>query len=136
MGTNFLTKLLVRASQGKAIRIVYDQIGSPTYASDLAKAIWEMVCKLSQAPSQYPPGIYHYANEGVASRYDFAWAIIKYAGIACQMTPGLSRDFPGLAQRPAYSVLSKEKVKHTFGLSILHWQESLAHCIHDLNASR
>lgn len=129
VGSNLLTSILAQANQGKAIRYVYDQISSPTYAGDLAQAIWEMICKLNQAPSQYSPGIYHYANEGIASRYDFAWAIINYASIACQIIPGLSRDFSGLAQRLVYSVLSKEKVKHTFGLSIPHWQESLRHCI-------
>lgn len=136
VGTNFFTKVLALASQNKAIRIVYDQISSPTYANDLAKAIWEMISKLDQAHSQYPPGIYHYANEGIASRYDFAWAIIKQTGLACQVKPGLSKDFPSIAQRPAYSVLSKARIKQTFKISIPYWQESLAHCIDQLRLSQ
>lgn len=135
VGTNFFTKLLARASQDQVIRMVYEQISSPTYAHDLAKALWAMIDKLTQAPGAYPPGIYHYANEGVASRYDWAWSMIKQAGLACRVIPGLSSDFPGLAQRPAYSVLSKEKIKQTFDLSIPHWQESLCRCIDGLNTA-
>jgi dTDP-4-dehydrorhamnose reductase len=133
VGNNFLTRFLTYAPQKKAISMAYDQIGSPTYACDLAKTLWYMIEQHSQAPEKYLPGIYHYANEGVASRYDFAWAISQYADVACQLTPGLSRDFPQLAQRPAYSVLGKEKIKQTFGFKIPHWQDSLALCMQHLN---
>jgi dTDP-4-dehydrorhamnose reductase len=129
VGNNFLTRFLTYAPQKETINMAYDQIGSPTYADDLARTICNMIKQHNQAPEQYLPGIYHYANEGVASRYDFAWAISQYMGLACQLTPGSSKDFPQLAQRPAYSVLGKEKIKQAFGMKIPHWQESLALCI-------
>ncbi len=132
-GNNFLTRFLAQVQQGQPIRMVYDQVGSPTYAPDLANAIWAMIQQLSQSPGLYLPGIYHYANEGVASRYDFAWAIMRYTGLTDQLIPVLTKDFSPLVQRPAYSVLGKEKIKQQFGLKIRHWQDSLAHCIQHVN---
>jgi len=132
MGNNFLTRFLARSAKESTITMAYDQVASPTYAHDLAEAIWTIILKHRQNPAQYLPGIYHYANEGVASRYDFAWAISQYVGLSCQIRPGLTQDFPQVAQRPAYSVLSKDKVKKTFGLNIAHWQDSLSRCMYHL----
>ena len=133
IGNNFLTRFVNKASKQNTISMVYDQIGSPTYADDLAMAIWAIITKLHHAPKQYLPGIYHYANEGVASRYDFAWAIKQYASLDCQLIPGLSKALPQVAARPAYSVLNKDKIKKTFDLTIAHWQDSLSDCMQQFN---
>ena len=130
-GNNFFKKMLALGKTKQTVSVVYNQVGSPTYARDLALVIWEMIRKVENATT-YPPGIYHYANEGVASWYDFASAIMEYAKLDCKVVPILSRDFPTSAQRPAYSVLSKEKIKKNFHISIPHWRESLQHCIKDL----
>jgi len=131
IGDNFLTRLLKKSQQERHISMVYDQISSPTYVQDLARALWEIILRLNQNPNLYQPGIYHYANEGVASRYDLAWNINKQANLNCDIIAKHSSDFPGFVNRPAYSVLDKEKIKSTFGLTIPHWQESLSYCLHN-----
>ena len=131
LGNNFFKKMIALGKTKQAVSVVYNQVGSPTYARDLALVIWEMIRKVERAPT-YPPGLYHYANEGVASWYDFAAAIMEYAKLDCKVVPILSKDFPTPAPRPAYSVLSKEKIKKVFDISIPHWRESLQHCIKDV----
>jgi dTDP-4-dehydrorhamnose reductase len=131
IGNNFLTRLLGKLQQEKHIGMVYDQISSPTYVQDLAKALWKIILQLYQNSNLYQPGIYHYANEGVASRYDLAWNINKIRNLNCNIVAKHSSDFPGFANRPFYSVLDKEKIKSTFGLTIPHWQESLSYCLHN-----
>lgn len=128
LGNNFFKKMIAWGKTKQAVSVVYNQVGSPTYAKDLALVIWEMIRKVAHTTT-YPPGIYHYANEGVASWYDFAAAIMEYAKLDCKVVPILSKDFPTLAPRPAYSVLSKEKIKKKFHINIPHWRESLQHCI-------
>ena len=104
--------------------MVFDQVGTPTYARDLAGAI---CTALRQGIS---PGIYHYSDEGVCSWYDFAVAIHRLAGItSCRVTPIRTADYPTPARRPAYSVLDKQKIKNTYGTTIPHWEESLASCL-------
>ncbi|ACE06408.1 hypothetical protein Aasi_1063 [Candidatus Amoebophilus asiaticus 5a2] len=131
LGDNFLTRLLKRSQQEKHIGMVYDQVSSPTYIQDLATTLWKIILQIHENPSLYQPGIYHYANEGVTSRYDLAWTIHKIGNLNCNIIPKHSSDFPGFANRPSYSVLDKEKIKSTFGLTIPHWQESLAYCLHN-----
>jgi dTDP-4-dehydrorhamnose reductase len=133
VGNNFLTRFLNQAHQYTVVEMAYDQIGCPTYADDLAQAIWSMLHHHHQAPKAYMPGVYHYAHEGLASRYDFAWAIKQYAELRCTLEPVLSNSFASWAQRPRYSVLNKDKIKKTFSLHISHWQEALARCIKNLN---
>ena len=108
--------------------VVFDQIGTPTYAADLAKAIMSIISK------GIKPGIYHYSNEGVTSWYDFALAIHRLAGITnCRVRPLHTSEYPTPACRPHYSVLDKTKIKQVFSIDIPHWEVSLADCISKLN---
>lgn len=135
-GNNSLTRLLARATQEKHINMVYDQVSSPTYALDLAQAIWKIVTLLAQKKGQYKPGIYHYTNQGVASRYDFAWNVSKQVGLTCEIHAQLSKNLPSFARRPAYTVLDTTNIQQTFGITIPHWQESLTRCLHDITHNR
>lgn len=124
---NFMSTMLNLARCGKRIRVVNDQIGTPTYAGDLAETIADIICK-----GYWQPGIYNYSNEGVASWYDFAVAILCEAGMpesAADITPIPTEDYPTAATRPLYSVLDKRKIKATFGISIAHWQDALRRCL-------
>ncbi|OJW73567.1 MAG: dTDP-4-dehydrorhamnose reductase [Candidatus Amoebophilus sp. 36-38] len=132
MGNNFLTRLLNRSSTEEHIHMAYDQLSSPTYALDLAKVIWEIIRLINQNPNLYEPGIYHYANEGVASRYDFAWQVRKRFNLTAEIIAQPFSNFLQGAKRPAYSVLNKEKIKQTFEITVPHWQESLEHCLQHL----
>lgn len=125
-GHNFVNTMLRLGQSGQALQVVYDQLGSPTYAGHLAEAILQLI------GSDYrtvPTGIYHYSNEGVASWYDFALAIFELAGVEAQVTPVRSSQFPTAAKRPAYSLLDKQKIKDTFGIQIAHWRKALAECL-------
>lgn len=123
-GVNFVRKMLELASKEKELMVVSDQIGSPTYAADLADVILTIVLA-----DKWESGIYHYSNEGAASWYDFAKAIFRISNISIPVKAVPSKDFVTKARRPLYSVLSKEKIKKTFGLDIPHWEESLAKCL-------
>ena len=110
------------------LKVVYDQIGTPTYAGDLADAILTIVNK------GINPGLYHFTNEGVISWYDFTKAIHELTGITtCEVLPIRSEEYPTKAHRPSFSVLDKQKIKATYGISIPYWRDSLQHCIHLLN---
>ena len=125
-GNNFV-KTMVRLGQERdALRIIFDQIGTPTYARDLARAILQIIRQDNYLSN---PGIYNYSNEGVTSWYDFALAIFAWQDIDCIVTPILSSSYPTAASRPHYSVLDKSKFTTTFGLSIPHWQDSLWACL-------
>lgn len=127
-GHNFFTKMVTLAQQGGVIQMVDDQIGSPTYVYDLAAAIWEMIEKIAKNnPADYPSGIYHYTNEGVASWYDFAYAIVTAFPNDCVLMP-LSSSSMDL-KRPYYSVLNKSSFRAVFQIKIPHWQHSLAICL-------
>lgn len=123
-GRNFMLTMLRLASKQKSVRVVDDQIGTPTYAADLAEAIVTVV--LSQ---KWIGGIYNYSNEGVASWYDFAYAIMNVAGNGCRVEPIHSNEYPTSAARPLYSVLDKTKIKATFGINIPHWFDGLKRCL-------
>lgn len=128
-GINFVKTMLRLASEGNEIKVVYDQIGSPTYAGDLAEAIAAVI-----TTPEWKPGIYHFTDEGVASWYDFTKAIMRLTGNEdIKVTPVATRDYPTRAARPNYSVLSKNKIKSTFGLEIPYWQDSLSKCLSSLN---
>lgn len=126
-GNNFV-KTMIRLGQEKdTLGVVFDQIGTPTYAHDLARVIYTIINK------GIVRGIYHFSNEGVCSWYDFTLAIHRLAGInSCQVKPLHTAEYPAKANRPAYSVLDKTKIKQTFDIEIPHWQESLAVCINKL----
>ena len=115
------------AAEKPQIKVVFDQVGTPTYAGDLAKAIFDILENRKFCDN---PGIYNYSNEGVCSWYDFAKAIVSFAGLTgCDVKPCHSEDFPSPVKRPAYSVLDKTKIKQTFGLSVPYWTDSLRKCI-------
>ncbi len=126
-GRNFVKTILGRGHEGKRLEVVADQIGTPTYAADLAEAIVAIIT----APA-WTPGIYNYSNEGVASWYDFAVAILESAGMydrAAKIVPVPSSDYPAPATRPAYAVLDKSRIKATFGIKVPHWLASLRRCV-------
>ena len=127
-GKNFVKTMLNLTSTKPQLKVVFDQVGTPTYAFDLASAIIEIL-------KDPKTGIYHYSNEGVCSWYDFAKMIAGLAGEAsaqCDIQPCHSDEFPSPVKRPAYSVLDKTKIKETFGLSVPYWIDSLRKCIDNL----
>ena len=105
--------------------IIYDQIGSPTYAGDLAKAILDLLPKVNNKVV----GIYHYTNEGVCSWYDFAKTIFEIEELSVKVNPIETWQYPTPAKRPFYSVLNKSKIKEEYQLEIPHWKDSLKHCL-------
>lgn len=123
-GKNFVKTMLGLMASRPALHVVFDQVGTPTYAGDLADAIAVIVN--SPAPAE---GVYHYSNEGVCSWYDFAVAIGALAGSSCKVSPCHSCEFPSKVTRPAFSVLDKTKIRNAFGLSIPHWYASLQGCL-------
>jgi len=127
-GNNFVKTMIRLGKERESLGVVFDQIGTPTYAHDLAKAIYAAINK------GIVPGIYHFSNEGVCSWYDFTLAIHRIAGIStCKVSPLHTADYPSKAARPHYSVLDKTKIKKTFDIEIPHWEVSLQECINDIN---
>lgn len=125
-GNNFVKTMLRLANSEHRLNVVADQTGTPTYAADLAL----MIADIIQAP-QWIAGIYHFSNEGVASWYDFACAIVEGAGLSDSVTvnPIHTADYPTAAIRPFYSVLDKSKIKATYGVTIPNWRSSLVRCM-------
>lgn len=135
-GRNFVKTMLKLTAERPQVKVVFDQVGTPTYAGDLAAAILEML-QLGQGRSnQVLPqlgGIYNFSNEGVCSWFDFARTVAEMAGNdGCEVLPCHSDEFPSKVHRPAYSVLDKTKIKDTFGLRIPYWTESLRVCLNNL----
>lgn len=128
-GRNFVKTMRTLTAERELLQVVFDQVGSPTYAGDLADAILHIV----EGGTREAYGTYHYSNEGVCSWYDFAKEICEMSGNVCDIRPCHSDEFPSKVARPHYSVLDKTKIKTTFGISIPHWKESLAVCIKELN---
>jgi len=127
-GNNFVKTMIRLGKERESLGVVFDQIGTPTYARDLAKAIYAAIYR------GVVPGIYHFSNEGVCSWYDFTLAIHRIAGInTCKVSPLHTADYPAKAARPHYSVLDKTKIKKTFDIEIPHWEVSLQECINDIN---
>ena len=123
-GNNFVKTMLRLGNEREELGVVFDQIGTPTYARDLARTIQHIV------GSDIVPGIYHYSNEGVCSWYDFTKAIFDLAGITtCCLKPLHTDEYPTPAARPHYSVLDKTKIKQTYGVKVPHWMDSLRECI-------
>jgi dTDP-4-dehydrorhamnose reductase len=125
-GQNFVKTILRLGRERDRIGIIFDQVGTPTYAGDLADAILTMI---RTRPQHQGVEIYHYSNEGVASWYDFARAILDFAGSGCTVTPIETQEYPLPAVRPAYSVFNKAKIKRDFGLEIPYWRDSLKKCM-------
>jgi len=114
------------------LNVIFDQVGTPTYAGDLAMAILEIIRKTESGERELVPGIYHYSNEGVCSWYDFAIAIHQIYDINCSVNAIESKDYPSPVARPPYSVLNKSKIKSIFGIQIPYWRVSLEKCISEI----
>ncbi len=129
-GNNFVKTMIKLGQSRDEMGVIFDQVGSPTYASDLAKAILHIADRVEGLPEVNEKwGIYHYSNEGVASWYDFAYEIFRLKKIKLNLKPLRTRDYPLPARRPHFSVMDKSKIKSTFDLVIPHWRESLQQCI-------
>lgn len=126
-GNNFVKTMIRLGQERDELGVIFDQIGTPTYARDLAKAIMIAIER------GVVPGVYHFSDEGVCSWYDFTKAIHRLAGIkTCNVKPLHTDEYPTAATRPAYSVLDKTKIKTTYGIVIPHWEESLEECVGEL----
>lgn len=126
-GNNFLKTMLRLTAEREQLNVVFDQVGTPTYAGDLALAIFSIIEGGLYAGNE---GVYHFSNEGVCSWYDFATEIAIAAGNTnCKVLPCHSSEFPSPVTRPSFSVLDKSKIKDTFGIDIPHWRDSMLYCI-------
>ncbi len=123
-GNNFLKTMLRLGAEKESVRVVSDQVGTPTYAADLAAAIVRILPQVSVGKT----GIYHFSNAGVCSWYDFAQEIMDIAGLPCSVYPILSAEYPTKAERPFYSVLDKRKIEQVFGVDVPHWKNALRRC--------
>jgi len=128
-GKNFVKTMTKLGEERDELTVVCDQVGTPTYAADLADAILTILKQTANDDSNWKAGIYHYSNEGVCSWYDFAKAIHELQEISCSVHPISTEEYPTPAKRPAYSVLDKSKIKRNFGISIPYWRDSLKVCI-------
>lgn len=128
-GNNFVKTIIRNAREKESLNVVFDQTGTPTYAADLAETIMHIISGVIRNQLAFTAGIYNYSNEGVCSWYDFATEIIKEAGLTCKVNPVLTSEYKSKAQRPAYSVLDKKKIRETYNLEIPHWRTSLHKCI-------
>ena len=124
-GANFVKTMLRLGKEKEQLGVIFDQIGSPTYARDLAKAILEMLPKIKNEKV----AIYNYSNEGVLSWYDFAKEIMHMAKLDCQINPIETKEYPTPAKRPHYSLLNKSKIKKEFNITIPYWKDSLDECL-------
>lgn len=128
-GNNFVKTMRRLGKERDTLNVVFDQVGTPTYAADLAGAIVAILPQMKPGMKE----IYHFSNEGVCSWYDFALAIMAQSDIDCTVLPIESKDYPTAAHRPSYSVLNKAKIKRDFNLKINNWAVSLAECVEKIN---
>ena len=132
-GNNFVKTMIKLGSERESLNVIFDQVGTPTYAEDLADAILKAMDQTINTEHD-KGGIYHFSNEGVCSWYDFTIKIHELAGIkTCKVNPIETKDYPTKAARPHYSVLNKTKIKQTFNITIPHWEVSLKNCIKELS---
>jgi len=131
-GANFVKTMLKLGKDRDQLTVIYDQVGSPTYARDLAQAILDIVPQLQSDSVE----IYNYSNEGVLSWYDFAKEIMKMAKVDCNILPIETKDYPTPATRPHYSLLNKAKIKEKFNITIPYWKDSLDSCLKELGERR
>lgn len=133
-GHNFVKTMLRLGAERDALSVVYDQIGTPTYAFDLATALLKIIEALETAENKENLfGIYHFSNEGVTSWYDFAHAIFDESNLTCNLSAIESVEYPTPAKRPPFSLLHKGKIKSTFGVEVRHWREALKDCLSKLS---
>lgn len=129
-GNNFVKTILKIAGEKDTINVVNDQVGSPTYAADLATVIMQIISGVIRNQFAFNTGIYNYSNDGSCSWSEFAGAIIEEAGLNCTVNPISTNEWPAVAKRPAYSVLNKSKIIENYKISIPEWRSSLKKCIH------
>jgi len=122
-GNNFVKTILKKSKEIDTLKVVFDQVGTPTNAADLANAIVEIIVQIINGNAKN--GIFHYSNEGVCSWYDFAWEILNYAKIKTKVIPVTSLEYVQKARRPSYSVMDKNKIKNCYSVNIPYWKESL-----------
>ena len=132
-GNNFVKTMLRLGNQRDELNVIFDQVGTPTNASDLAKTCLDILSSKKQSKMNSNGKIYHFSNEGVASWYDFSIAIMTLGEVNCHIKPIETKDYPTPAKRPHYSVLNKSKIKTDFEIDIPYWRDSLAICISKLN---
>lgn len=125
-GNNFVKSMIKYGRERDVLNVVYDQVGTPTYAGDLAALILQLVPEWMKLEK---PEIFHYSNDGVASWYDFTVAIHEFANITCRVNAIETKDYPLPAKRPYYSLMAKDKIKKTYQLQLPHWRESLKKCV-------
>ncbi|MGZ2369852.1 dTDP-4-dehydrorhamnose reductase [Ancylomarina sp. YFZ004] len=133
-GNNFVKTMLRLGSERESLGVIFDQVGTPTFARDLAQTCLEILSKSERLDVKGK--VYHFSNEGVASWYDFAKAIMDMGEVNCEVNPIESKDYPTPAARPHYSVLNKSKIKMDFGVKIPYWRDSLKECIQTLKAEK
>ena len=131
-GKNFVKSMINRMDQREDIGVVYDQVGTPTYAEDLARAIMQIISDIESEDSDFQPGIYNYSNEGVCSWYDLAMEISAETKCKARVIPIETSDLPLPAKRPLYSVLNKSKIKEVYRVKVPYWRDSLEKCIKEL----
>ena len=124
-GKNFVKTMMKLMQERESLNVVADQIGKPTYAADLAAAIFQIIF----SDKEFIAGMYHFANQGVISWYDFAVAIKEIGGYNCTINPIVSSEYPTPAKRPSYSILNTNKIEHTFNIQIPYWKDSLQKCM-------
>ena len=124
-GNNFVKTMRRLGAERAELNVVFDQVGTPTCAGDLAQAIVDILPQMNRENA----GIYHFSNEGVASWYDFAVEIMAQSSLNCKVKPIESREYPTPAVRPSFSVLNKAKIKKVFGVNVPYWKESLVECL-------
>lgn len=129
-GKNFVKTMQKLTADKDSLKVVFDQVGTPTYAGDLAAVIYKVI----EENMLHKQGIYHFSNEGVISWYDFAKEICEMSGNTCDIQPCHSDEFPSKVKRPHFSVLDKTKVKNTFGITVPYWKDSLKKCIEELKS--
>ena len=128
-GNNFVKTMLRLGSEKENLGVIFDQVGTPTYARDLAKTCLEILTGVNSVKISKDGNLYHYSNEGVISWYDFAISIMELGGVNCKVNPIQTKDYPTKAKRPHYSVLNKSKIKTDFKIEIPYWRDSLKDCI-------
>lgn len=132
-GNNFVKTIMKYGKERDELKVVFNQVGTPTYAFDLANAI---MAGIDSAYDMNNCEIFHFSNEGVASWYDFAVAIIQIAGINCKIYPIEAKDYPLPAERPSFSVMNKQKIKKIFNIEIPYWRDSLELCIKRIESNQ
>jgi dTDP-4-dehydrorhamnose reductase len=128
-GNNFVKTMLRLGKEKESLGVIFDQVGTPTYARDLAKTCLDILTGVNALKISKNGNLYHYSNEGAASWYDFAISIMELGGVNCKVKPIQTKDYPTLARRPHFSVFNKSKIKTDFKIEIPYWRDSLKDCI-------